>query len=151
MTPSNTPVISAVSAGPVSPTGATLQATVNPNGTATSARFQYSTDPSFTPTVATTLASGFNKPLGVAVDGAGDVFVADTFNNQVVELSPPAVAASPAPLTGKTATAVTGTLTGLRPSTTYYYRAVAASADGLSYGGDWCVARITLQISETLA
>ena len=30
--------------------------------------------------------SGLNQPGGVAVDGAGDVFVADSFNGRVVEL-----------------------------------------------------------------
>ena len=48
--------------------------------------FQYSTDPAFTPTVQTTLGSGFNSPDGVAVDAAGDVFVADTGNNAVKEI-----------------------------------------------------------------
>src|SRR5262249_52501805 len=47
-----------------------------------------------------------------------------------VELSPPTVAATPAPLNGKTATAVSAALTGLTADTTYYYRAVAASAAG---------------------
>ena len=69
-------------------------------------------------------------PEGVAVDAAGDVFVADTGNNRVVELSPPTVAATPSPLTGSTATAVSATLTGLTPGTTYYDRAVASSAGG---------------------
>jgi hypothetical protein len=77
-----------------------------------------------------TLGSGFSFPNGVAVDGTGDVFVADSRSNRVVELSPPTVAARPAPLSGSTATAVTGTLTGLKPGTTYYYRAVASSPAG---------------------
>ena len=55
-----------------------------------------------------TIGSGFNEPYGVAVDAAGDVFVADTDNERVVELSPPTVAATPSPLTGTTATAVSG-------------------------------------------
>src|SRR3954451_11943856 len=33
-----------------------------------------------------TLSSGFNGPEGVAVDGSGNVFIADTGNNRVVEL-----------------------------------------------------------------
>ena len=40
-----------------------------------------------------TLGSGFSLPAGVAVDAAGDVFVADV--NPVVKLSPPTVAARP--------------------------------------------------------
>lgn len=31
--------------------------------------------------------SGLNGPDGIAVDGAGDLFVADRFNNRVIELS----------------------------------------------------------------
>ena len=34
----------------------------------------------------TTVGSGLNLPYGVAVDGAGDVFIADTYNNRVVEV-----------------------------------------------------------------
>ena len=34
----------------------------------------------------TTLGGGFNQPLGVAVDGSGNVFVADTLNNAVKEV-----------------------------------------------------------------
>ena len=40
----------------------------------------------FGPGVQTTVGSGLNGPYGVAVDGAGDVFIADTFNNRVVEV-----------------------------------------------------------------
>src|SRR5262245_47202304 len=72
----------------VSSAGAPLNATVNPEGTTASARFQYSADPTFTPTVATTIGSGFIHPFGVAVDAAGDVFVADTLNNAVKEVLP---------------------------------------------------------------
>jgi hypothetical protein len=77
-----------------------------------------------------TLGSGFRLPFGVAVDGAGDVFVADSGNNRVVELSLPTVAATPSPLTGSRATAVSAALTGLAPGTTYYYRAVASGPGG---------------------
>jgi hypothetical protein len=34
----------------------------------------------------TTVDSGLSSPTGVAVDGAGDVFIADTLNNRVVEV-----------------------------------------------------------------
>ena len=36
-----------------------------------------------------TLGSAFNTPLGVAVDGSGNVFVADTFNSAVKEILAP--------------------------------------------------------------
>ena len=77
-----------------------------------------------------TIGSGFKQPSGVAVDAAGDVFVTDSGNSRVVELSPPTVAATPSPLSGTTATAVSATLTGLIPGTTYYDRVVATSAGG---------------------
>ncbi len=78
------------------------------------------------------VGSEFYLASGVAVDGTGDVFVADWGNNQVVELSPPSVAASPSPVTGAGAQAVTATVTGLQPNTTYYFRAVA-SVDGATF------------------
>ncbi len=37
----------------------------------------------FLPGTASTPVSGFNFPEGVAVDGAGNLFVADTYNNQI--------------------------------------------------------------------
>ncbi len=77
-----------------------------------------------------TIGSGFNQPSGVAVDAAGDVFVADSGDHRVVELSPPSVAATPSPLSGTTATAVSATLTGLTLGTTYYDRVVATNAFG---------------------
>jgi len=40
----------------------------------------------FTPSPVASLGSGFNKPRGVAVDGTGDVFVADTVNGQLKEI-----------------------------------------------------------------
>src|SRR5262249_12030099 len=71
-----------------SPNTAVLHGTVNPEGATVSARFQYSTDRAFTPTVSSTLGSGFSGPRGVAVDAFGDVFVADTRNGAVKEILP---------------------------------------------------------------
>lgn len=34
-----------------------------------------------------TVGSGFNQPSGMALDGAGDLFVTDTFNNRVVKIT----------------------------------------------------------------
>ena len=82
------PMVTTGSASPISATGATVSGTVNPEGSTTTARFQYSTSTAFTPTVTTTIGSGFNHPEGVAVDAAGDVFVADTDNSAVKEVLP---------------------------------------------------------------
>ena len=81
-----------------------------------------------------TIGAGFSYPYGVAVDATGDVFVADYLHNRVIEVSPPTVAATPSPLTGTAATAVSGTLTGLLPGTTYYFRAVGSSPGGTVVG-----------------
>jgi hypothetical protein len=78
----------------------------------------------------TTIGSGYHFPQGVAVDAAGDLFVSEYYNDQLIELSPPTVAATPAALTGTTTTAVSAALTGLAPGTAYYVRAVATSAAG---------------------
>jgi len=40
----------------------------------------------FGPGAQTTVASGLSEPVGVAVDGAGDVFIAAAYNQQVVEV-----------------------------------------------------------------
>ena len=82
------PTVSTAAVSSITMTAAALNATVNPNGSATTARFQYSASPGFAPTVATPIGSGFSNPQGVAVDGAGDVFVADTNNGAVEEVLP---------------------------------------------------------------
>jgi hypothetical protein len=168
------PTITPGPASSITGTGATLYAAVNPNGQSTKVYFQYSTSPTFTPTVQATIGSGFNQPYGVAVDGSGDVFVADwgnnavkevlpsgaiqaigsgfneptgvavdgvgdvfvadSGNNAVKELSPSTVPATPSPLTGTSWQAVSATLTGLTPGTSYYYRAGASSAGGMVAG-----------------
>lgn len=75
-----------------------------------------------------TIAAGAGLPYGVAVDASGDVFFSDFQNSRIVELSPPTVAARPSTLSSSSATAVSATLTGLMPGTTYFYRVVAASS-----------------------
>ena len=47
-----------------------------------------------------------------------------------MKLSPPSVVATPSPLTGTTATTVFADLSGLTPSTLYFYRIVAMNSDG---------------------
>ena len=45
------------------------------------------------------VATGLNVPNGVAVDGAGDVFIGDTFNNRVLEISSAGVQTTLPPVT----------------------------------------------------
>ena len=56
------PTVITGAAGAITTSSALVQATVNPNGSSTTARFQYSTDPSFPLTVTTALGSGFRSP-----------------------------------------------------------------------------------------
>src|SRR5262249_5060109 len=68
----------------VAKAAATLNATVNPQGSATAVRFQYATDPTITPTVYTPYgnqAIGSDHASGLAVDGGGDVIFANPLNN----------------------------------------------------------------------
>jgi sugar lactone lactonase YvrE len=79
-----------------SPATASLTTTALPGGT-DYVTARYSGDSSFAAsttvvgpqsTVAVVPASGIGSATGVAVDGAGDVFLADTTNNRVVEVKP---------------------------------------------------------------
>jgi sugar lactone lactonase YvrE len=56
----------------------------------------------FGPGVQTTMANGLNSPGGVAVDGAGDLFIADSNNHRVVEVTPGGVETT-VPATGLSA------------------------------------------------
>jgi hypothetical protein len=82
------PTVVTGSAAAISRTGATLGASVNPNGATTVPRFQYSTDPSFPLTVGANIGFGYVGPSGVAVYGAGDVFVTDPEVDSVKEVLP---------------------------------------------------------------
>ena len=76
------PTVATGAASSITLTGATLNGLVNPNGSTTTALFQYSTSPLFTPTVASTIGSGYNQPVGAAVACVGDIFVAEHLHLQ---------------------------------------------------------------------
>src|SRR5208337_2055469 len=97
------PTATTQAASAISSTGATLSGSINPNGSSTDTLFQYSTDPSLPANVVTTLAgtagqtgsadgtgsaARFAFPNGVAVDNAGNVYVADTNNFTIRKITP---------------------------------------------------------------
>ena len=86
--PIPTPTVATGAASAITPTGATLNATVNPDGYSTmrcssSPPARRSRPPSRPPS-----ARGSATSSGVAVDAAGDVFVADAADNAVNEVLP---------------------------------------------------------------
>ena len=86
----------------------------------------------FGPGVQTTVGSGLSNPQGVAVDGAGDVFIADGGNNRVVE-----VQRSEAPTFSFAATVVFNTSTDSPQSVTVQNignQLLDAVSPGLSIG-----------------
>ena len=85
--------------GAATATSATLNASVNPEGTATTAEFIYGTDPTLQ------LGTTTRAPLPSEMIGSGIAAVA-----------------------------VTASITGLSPNTTYYWEAVASNAGGTTDG-----------------
>jgi streptogramin lyase len=76
------------------------------------------------------IGSGFGFPYALTVDGGGNVFVADSGKLQVITVSTPTVTAIPSSLSGSSQMPIYAVLSGLKPGTTYYYRAIASSAGG---------------------
>jgi sugar lactone lactonase YvrE len=75
----------------------------------------------------------FTHVGSTAVDGAGNLYVADSVNDTIRKLSIRSVSAQSG-LTGTTAVAISAPLAGLTPGTTIHFRAVATSAAGGTVG-----------------
>ena len=82
------PTVATLPASPVSPTGATLNGSVNPNGPTATLSFQLSTNASFIPIVQTTIVSGLGRPTGLALDAAGDLFIANADSGIIEKVLP---------------------------------------------------------------
>ncbi|MEI6567677.1 MAG: cadherin-like beta sandwich domain-containing protein [Verrucomicrobiota bacterium] len=95
------PSVTTLAASGVLSSGATLNASVNPNGGSTRAAFWFGASTNGLPTVSTLAGDGtggyaegvgilarFYGPAGVAVDGPGNVYVADRFNYRIRKVSP---------------------------------------------------------------
>ena len=73
-----------------------------------------------------TSANGFIEPYGVALDGSGNLYVADTFNNRV--LFYPAGSTSPTRVYGQTSFATNSS--GVSASELYYPQGIAVDSSG---------------------
>jgi len=125
----STPTVTTLAATAVTTTAATLNASVNPEGSSTDTFFQYSTDPTLPANVVTTLAglagqhgstdgtgsaARFNLPQNVAVDSAGNVYAADRTNDTIRKITPAGVVTTLAGTAG-----VAGSADGTGPAASF--------------------------------
>jgi sugar lactone lactonase YvrE len=84
------PSVTTVAASAVVATGATLNATINPQNSGTTAWFEYATDPEFDGVLVSTVAAagnGLNQPNGLVADADGNLYVADTLNHRIRKIA----------------------------------------------------------------
>ncbi len=79
-------------------------------------------------------AARFDSPEGLGSDAAGNVYVADTFNNTIREVSGAAILAAQTGVTGTSSQNISATLMGLTPGATYYYQAAGTNGIGTNQG-----------------
>ena len=84
----NPPTVVTGTASNVSGGTGTLNATVNPQASTTTATFVYSRDPNIDGVAVTTVGTGFNTPSAIATDASGNIFVADELNHRIRKITP---------------------------------------------------------------
>jgi PKD repeat protein len=85
------------------------------------------------PLTITHLAAGFNTPTSVAVDGSGNVYVADEYNHTIRKVTPAGVVSTVAGLAG-----VSGSADGTGSAARFYYpSSVAVDGSGNVYVADF--------------
>lgn len=100
------------------------------------------------PVTVTTSATAITT-TGATLTGtvnANNTTASNTFEYGLTTAYGSTVNATPATSTGNTATAISATLSGLLPGTTYHYRAISANANGTSYGSDSVFTTLTAPV-----
>lgn len=83
------PTVTTVAADNLVDDQATLNGTVNPEGSATTVWFEYSQDPELDGVVVSTIAAtALNAPRGIVSDGAGNIYICDTDNHRIRRIAP---------------------------------------------------------------
>ncbi len=81
------PAVVTLAATAVTGTSATLNATVNPKGSSTTAWFEWSLDPEFDGLTVSTRAASLSQPQGIATDTTGNIYIADTLNHRILKIT----------------------------------------------------------------
>lgn len=80
-----------------------------------------------------TITGALELLAGLAVDSAGDLYVADMDRGDIAKVNVPRITARSV-INGLNPVPLSAAITGLVPATAYYARVVATSADGTTYG-----------------
>ncbi len=81
------PAVITLAATAVTGTSATLNATVNPLGSSTTAWFEWSLDPEFDGLTVSTRVASLSQPNGIATDSTGNIYIADTLNHRILKIT----------------------------------------------------------------
>ncbi|MCP5533968.1 MAG: hypothetical protein H7A48_12420 [Akkermansiaceae bacterium] len=82
------PAVTTLDATDITGPTATLNASVNPMGSATDVWFEWSLDAEFDGFTVGTQAATLAQPSGIATDAAGNLYIADTLNHRIRKITP---------------------------------------------------------------